>query len=138
MSGRGGFGLADLALGLGVVSALMAAVSLGWGALERSRLTQAQDNVARLRQAVRTWAELGQTSYAALSAEALAAARVLPTQELRGPWGERISLGRRPSGGYWIVLEGLPDSAVAALARAYEGQALEVVQGPGRLSLAFQ
>jgi hypothetical protein len=131
--------LADLALGLAVVSALIAAVSLGLGALDRARIARALDDVARLRQAVRTWAELGRTSYDGLSAEALVAAGVLPRAALTTPWGGAVRLAPRSRTSYWITLSGLPEGAARAVLGAYQGRALEAAMpSPGTVSLAFE
>jgi hypothetical protein len=123
---------------MGIAAVLLSAIALGNGAAENARLARAKDDIVKLRAAVRAWAELGQTSYVGLSVPALAAAGVLPQAQADAPWGAVWELAPRAAGGYWITLDGAPDGAVARLAADYQSQALEVVTGPGRLSLAFQ
>lgn len=125
---RAGLALTEIAIAIGVLAILIAAVSSGLGAIESGRRSNAERSIDSIQSAAVNWLANGRTTYSGLSFDALRTEQLLPGGFSEGsgnPWGGSFSL--TPTGTvlnqFVIALSDVPAEAGQALVRKFLARA---------------
>src|SRR6266850_7406829 len=92
---RPGLALTDVAIAIGVLAVLLAAVTSALGAIENARVNAAERSVETLRAAAINWLSNGRYNYVGISFNALRDENLLPpsfTETGSNPWGGNYTI----------------------------------------------
>ncbi len=139
---RPGLALTDVAIAIGVLAVLLAAVTASLGAIENGRVNSAERSVETLKGAAINWLSNGRYSYSGISFTALRTENLLPpnfTETGANPWGGDYTITSTGSGNnqVTITLTNLPDSGGGALARKFGPRARSASYASGVFTVTF-
>jgi type II secretory pathway pseudopilin PulG len=140
--GRPGLALTDVAIAIGVLAVLMAAVTSSLGAIENGRVNSAERSVETFRGAAINWLSNGRYSYAGISFNELRAENLVPPSFVEtgsNPWGGDYTIQASGSGNnqFTLTLTNVPDGGGSALARKFSARARAAAYGNGIFSVTF-
>lgn len=140
--GRPGLALTDVAIAIGVLAVLLAAITSSLGAIENGRVNSAERSVETLRGAAINWLSNGRYSYGGISFSELRNENLLPpsfAEAGSNPWGGDYTI--QPSGSsnsqVTITLTSVPNSGGNALARKFAPRARSASYVNGVFSVTF-
>jgi hypothetical protein len=130
---RPALALTDVAIAIGVLAVLLAAISSALGAIENGRISTAERSIETLQAAAVNWLSNGRTSYDGISFQALRDENLLPagfTEVASNPWGGNYLL--EPAGDQITVgLTNVPQNGGASLTRKLGPRARSVSYDAG-------
>lgn len=139
---RLGLALTDVAIAIGVLAVLLAAVTSALGAIENGRVNSAERSVETLKGAAINWLSNGRYSYAGISFGALRTENLLPPNFIEAgsnPWGGDYGIQASGPGDnqFTITLTNVPDGGGNALARKFSPRARSASYSSGIFSVTF-
>ena len=139
---RRGFALTDVAIAIGVLAVLLAAVTSALGAIENGRVNSAERSVETLKGSAINWLSNGRYSYAGISFDGLRTDNLLPPSFVEAgsnPWGGNFTIQASGSGNnqFTITLTNIPDGGGNALARKFSPRARSASYSNGTFSVTF-
>lgn len=125
---QAGLALTDVAIAIGVIAVLLAAITAAVGAIENARVNTAERSIDTLQGAATNWLSNGRFSYTGISIAALRTDQLLPTsftEVATNPWGGDYQVAASGSGGreLTITLSNVPASAGQSLLRKFQQRA---------------
>jgi hypothetical protein len=127
-TGRAGFALTDIAIAIGVMAVLLAAITAATGVIENGRVSTAERSIETLRSASINWLSNGRSNYNGITFDALRTEALLPTgftETGSNPWGGDYTL-TPATDRITISLTNVPQSAGDALGRKFASRAVSV------------
>lgn len=139
---RPGFALVDVAIAIGVLAVLLAAVTAALGAIENGRVNAAERSVETLKAAAINWLSNGRSSYGGLSVAELRAEDLLPpgfSETGSNPWGGNYTIAPSGTGSreFTISVWNIPDAAGNVLVRKFTPRARSASFADGTFAVTF-
>lgn len=139
---RLGLALTDVAIAIGVLAVLLAAVTSALGAIENGRVNSAERSIETLKGAAINWLSNGRYSYAGVSFDAFRTDNLLPPNFVEAgsnPWGGDYTIQASGSGNNQVTisLTNVPDGGGNALARKFAPRARTASYSNGVFSVTF-
>lgn len=139
---RAGLALTDVAIAIGVLAVLLAAITSALGAIENARVNTAERSVETLRGSAINWLANGRFSYTGLSFDTLRQEQLLPpsfSANLSNPWGGNYTIAASGPGDnqFTVTLDNVPDSGGQALTRKFLPRARTATYSNGVFSVSF-